>query len=82
MNPECSRANLYNLVVYLIFRFLTGFSGGAYVVCVLTTHSDKHIAAFLSVAGGTIADMFANDKVARYLFRFTRYATTLAYATN
>jgi hypothetical protein len=24
------------------------------------------VAAFLSVAGGTVADLFANDKVARY----------------
>ncbi|KAG9079332.1 hypothetical protein FS749_008603 [Ceratobasidium sp. UAMH 11750] len=41
--------------VYLIFRFLTGFSG----------------AAFLSVAGGSVADLFANDKVASPMACYT-----------
>ncbi|KAG8910828.1 hypothetical protein FRC01_006106, partial [Tulasnella sp. 417] len=36
-----------NIVVYLVFRFLTGFSG----------------AAFLSVAGGSVSDLFANEEV-------------------
>ncbi|KAI0269964.1 MFS general substrate transporter [Gloeopeniophorella convolvens] len=36
-----------NIAVYLIFRFITGFCG----------------AAFLSVAGGSISDMFPNAKV-------------------
>lgn len=44
-----------NIVVYLIFRFLTGFSG----------------AAFLSVAGGSVADLFANDKVASPMACYT-----------
>ncbi len=34
--------------VYLIFRFLAGYSG----------------AAFLSIAGGSISDMFSNSEVA------------------
>ncbi|CEL58248.1 putative drug/proton antiporter YHK8 OS=Saccharomyces cerevisiae (strain ATCC 204508 / S288c) GN=YHK8 PE=1 SV=1 [Rhizoctonia solani AG-1 IB] len=44
-----------NIVVYLVFRFLTGFSG----------------AAFLSVAGGSVADLFANDKVASPMALYT-----------
>ncbi|QRV91610.1 major facilitator superfamily transporter [Ceratobasidium sp. AG-Ba] len=44
-----------NIEVYLIFRFLTGFSG----------------AAFLSVAGGSVADLFANDKVASPMACYT-----------
>ncbi|CAE6510756.1 unnamed protein product [Rhizoctonia solani] len=44
-----------NIAVYLVFRFLTGFSG----------------AAFLSVAGGTVADLFANDKVASPMALYT-----------
>ncbi|KIO17712.1 hypothetical protein M407DRAFT_32619 [Tulasnella calospora MUT 4182] len=36
-----------NIVVYLVFRFLTGVSG----------------AAFLSVAGGSVSDLFANEEV-------------------
>lgn len=51
--------------VYLVFRFLTGFSGGMRVVCVVFTRINTITAAFLSVAGGTVADLFANDKVAR-----------------
>lgn len=37
------------LAVYLIFRFLTGFAGSA----------------FLSVAGGSVSDLFTSDKVAK-----------------
>jgi predicted MFS family arabinose efflux permease len=37
-----------NLAVHLIFRFLTGFAGSA----------------FLSVSGGAITDVFHNAKVA------------------
>ncbi|KAG8709133.1 hypothetical protein FRC08_018524 [Ceratobasidium sp. 394] len=44
-----------NIEVYLIFRFLTGFSG----------------AAFLSVAGGSVVDLFANDKVASPMACYT-----------
>ncbi|KAJ1310878.1 hypothetical protein OPQ81_009395 [Rhizoctonia solani] len=44
-----------NIAVYLVFRFLAGFSG----------------AAFLSVAGGTVADLFANDKVASPMALYT-----------
>ena len=36
--------------VYTIFRFLTGFSSSA----------------FLSVAGGSVSDLFDNDKVSTY----------------
>lgn len=38
----------FYLAVYLIFRFVTGYCG----------------AAFLSVAGGSVSDMFPNSKVA------------------
>ena len=37
--------------VYLIFRFLGGYSG----------------AAFLSIAGGSVSDMFSNSEVATYV---------------
>jgi MFS family permease len=37
----------YSVAVHLIFRFLCGFAG----------------ASFLSVAGGTVADLFENDKL-------------------
>lgn len=36
-----------NIAVHLIFRFLSGFAGSA----------------FLTVSGGTITDIFPNDKV-------------------
>ncbi|KIO18170.1 hypothetical protein M407DRAFT_246553 [Tulasnella calospora MUT 4182] len=36
-----------NIATYLVFRFLTGFAG----------------AAFLSVAGGSVTDLFANEEV-------------------
>ena len=36
------------LVVFLVFRFISGFSG----------------AAFLSVAGGSVTDLFTNNTVA------------------
>jgi MFS family permease len=39
------------LAVYLIFRFITGFCGSA----------------FLSVAGGTASDLFDNQHVATYV---------------
>ena len=41
-----------NIAVYLIFRFFAGFCGSA----------------FLSVAGGSISDMFDDDNVAKYVF--------------
>ncbi|KAF8609430.1 MFS general substrate transporter [Ceratobasidium sp. AG-I] len=44
-----------NIEVYLIFRFITGFSG----------------AAFLSVAGGTVADLFDNTRVASPMACYT-----------
>lgn len=40
-----------NIAVYLIFRFLTGFCGSA----------------FLSVAGGSVSDLFDNKSVAKYV---------------
>ncbi|KAI0079678.1 MFS general substrate transporter [Panus rudis PR-1116 ss-1] len=45
----------HHIAVFLIFRFLTGFCG----------------AAFLSVAGGSVSDLFANDKVATPMAVFT-----------
>ena len=36
--------------VFLVFRFVTGFCGSA----------------FLSVAGGSVSDMFSNADVAKY----------------
>jgi hypothetical protein len=42
------------LAVYLVFRFVTGFAA----------------AAFLSVAGGSVGDMFTDDKVASYGFSY------------
>ncbi|TFY74495.1 hypothetical protein EWM64_g9517, partial [Hericium alpestre] len=44
-----------NIAVYLIFRFLTGYCG----------------AAFLSVAGGSVSDMFPNNKVATPMAVYT-----------
>jgi MFS family permease len=38
--------------VYFIFRFITGFCGSA----------------FLSVAGGSVSDLFSNETVAKYVF--------------
>lgn len=43
--------HLHNVALHLIFRFLTGFAGSA----------------FLSVSGGSISDMFTNDQVATYV---------------
>ena len=40
---------LGTIAVYLIFRFFTGFAGSA----------------FLSVAGGSVSDLFSSDKVAK-----------------
>lgn len=37
------------IAVFLVFRFLSGFAG----------------AAFLSVAGGSVSDLFTNEKVAK-----------------
>ncbi len=42
--------------VYLIFRFLTGFCS----------------AAFLSVAGGSVSDLYENDKLATYVLSADR----------
>lgn len=43
-----ARADVINyLAVFMIFRFLTGFSSSA----------------FLSVAGGSVSDLFENSKV-------------------
>ncbi|GJE92265.1 MFS general substrate transporter [Phanerochaete sordida] len=44
-----------DIAVYLIFRFLTGFSSSA----------------FLSVAGGSVSDLFENDKVATPMAVYT-----------
>ncbi|KAF8659474.1 hypothetical protein AX16_001841 [Volvariella volvacea WC 439] len=44
-----------NIVVYLIFRFISGFCGSA----------------FLSVAGGTVSDMFSDDTVANPMALYT-----------
>lgn len=44
-----------NIAVYLIFRFVTGYCG----------------AAFLSVAGGSVSDMFPNSKVATPMAIYT-----------
>ncbi|KAF9071910.1 major facilitator superfamily domain-containing protein [Rhodocollybia butyracea] len=44
-----------NIVVYLIFRFITGFCGST----------------FLSVAGGSISDLFDNDTVATPMAVYT-----------
>ncbi|THH30672.1 hypothetical protein EUX98_g3526 [Antrodiella citrinella] len=44
-----------NMAVFLVFRWITGFCG----------------AAFLSVAGGSIGDMFANHEVATPMALFT-----------
>ncbi|KAL4256932.1 MFS transporter superfamily protein [Pleurotus pulmonarius] len=44
-----------NITAYLIFRFLTGLSG----------------AAFLSVAGGTVSDLFPHNKVANPMAVYT-----------
>ncbi|EKM59644.1 uncharacterized protein PHACADRAFT_137679 [Phanerochaete carnosa HHB-10118-sp] len=44
-----------NIAVYLIFRFLTGFSSSA----------------FLSVAGGSISDMFDNSRIATPMAFYT-----------
>ncbi|KAI9450430.1 major facilitator superfamily domain-containing protein [Lactarius psammicola] len=44
-----------NIAVYLIFRFLDGFSG----------------AAFLSIAGGSVSDMFSNSEVATPMAVYT-----------
>lgn len=44
-----------HIAVFLIFRFLTGFSG----------------AAFLTIAGGSVSDLFTNDKVATPMALFT-----------
>ncbi|KII94713.1 hypothetical protein PLICRDRAFT_47737 [Plicaturopsis crispa FD-325 SS-3] len=44
-----------NLPVYLVFRFLTGFSGSA----------------FLSVAGGSVSDLFTNDTVGNPMAVYT-----------
>ncbi|KAA1469729.1 MFS general substrate transporter [Dentipellis sp. KUC8613] len=44
-----------NIAVYLIFRFLTGYCG----------------ASFLSVAGGSVSDMFHNDHVATPMAVYT-----------
>lgn len=38
--------------MYFIFRFITGFCGSA----------------FLSVAGGSVSDLFSNESVAKYVF--------------
>ena len=38
-----------SLAVFLVFRWLAGFAG----------------AAFLSVAGGSVSDLFHNDRVAK-----------------
>lgn len=50
----CSQEDLFSTLngfllsaVHMIFRFLCGFAGSA----------------FLSVAGGTVADLFENDKL-------------------
>ncbi|KAK7696651.1 hypothetical protein QCA50_001309 [Cerrena zonata] len=44
-----------HIAVFLTFRFLTGFSG----------------AAFLSVAGGSVSDLFTNEKLANPMALFT-----------
>ncbi|KAA1470849.1 MFS general substrate transporter [Dentipellis sp. KUC8613] len=44
-----------NIAVYMVFRFLTGYCG----------------AAFLSVAGGSVSDMFANEHVATPMAVYT-----------
>lgn len=44
-----------DIAVYMIFRFLTGFSSSA----------------FLSVAGGSVSDLFTNDKVATPMAVYT-----------
>ncbi|KAF8890945.1 major facilitator superfamily domain-containing protein [Infundibulicybe gibba] len=44
-----------NIVVYLVFRFVTGFCGSA----------------FLSVAGGSVSDLFATAKVANPMAFYT-----------
>ena len=43
----------FSTAVYLIFRFLAGYSG----------------AAFLSIAGGSVSDMFSTSEVATYVVR-------------
>jgi len=52
---SCLRSRLRNilifLVVYLVFRFITGFCGSA----------------FMSVAGGSVSDLFADRAVAKYV---------------
>ncbi len=47
-------AHSEGVAVYLIFRFITGFSGSA----------------FLSVAGGSVSDLFDNAKVATYVISY------------
>lgn len=42
-----------NVAVHMIFRFLTGFAGSA----------------FLSVSGGAISDVFKNENVATYVYQ-------------
>ncbi|KZT01401.1 MFS general substrate transporter [Laetiporus sulphureus 93-53] len=44
-----------NIATYLVFRFITGFCGSA----------------FLSVAGGSVSDMFVNEKVATPMAVYT-----------
>lgn len=46
---------LLTIAVHLIFRFLTGFCSSA----------------FLSVAGGTVSDLFDDDKVAMPMAVYT-----------
>jgi MFS family permease len=48
LNRICRAFVDNDLAVYCIFRFLTGFSSSA----------------FLSVAGGSVSDLFDNDQVA------------------
>lgn len=54
MSHARQRAYLLFTATYLVFRFITGLCG----------------AAFLSVAGGSVSDLFDNQSVATYVVRF------------
>lgn len=49
--PAPSALNTIFAAVYLVFRFITGLCGSA----------------FMSVVGGSVADMFSNAKVGKYV---------------